>query len=209
MYNLGPAALVFLALPVSAQVGRCSLFPKTATRAASEVPQLLAYLRATSGHTWICDLEALKRIKFLSRQNIPDRESWADALIPFLDFSSCEPGTERWCNGSLRDTKLPAYDALESIRPASALPALLDIIGAAKSSPSARVRALDLVFEIFDSGGDPVSSTTKGLQALIDASRASADPERAARLRTAAEQMGKGCVGDLKAKCDAILAEGR
>jgi hypothetical protein len=85
----------------------------------------------------------------------------------------------------------------------------LDIIGAAKSSPSARFRASSLVFEIFDSPDDPALSTTKALQTLIDASRASTDPARAARLRSAAERVGKFCPEDYKAKCDAILAEGR
>jgi hypothetical protein len=199
--------LVFLTLPLVGQ--SCSLFPKTPTPAVEEVPQLLSYLRGASGHTRICDLEALKRIKFLSRQNIPDRESWADALVPFLDLPSCDPRTERWCNTSGGNSGLPAYDALRSIRPVAAIPDLLDIIGAAKSSESTRRIALWLVMDLCRTMGDPVLSASKGLQTLIDASRASADPERAARLRTAAEQMGKGCIGDLKAKCDAILAEGR
>ena len=181
---------IFLAShQASAQTSGCKLFSKSVKPHVTEAPGLLAYLRGKPGHTEMCDLEALKRLRILSKEDLPDKAEWVDVLAQYLDFAlPC-----RECGISLHETGAPAFDALMWIGE-PVVPTMLKIVVDPSSNEIRRGYALFLVMSNWRG--------VKGVQALADAAR---DSSNAAVIKEVRSAVGY-CPPEEKAACAAAVA---
>ena len=152
---------IFLAShQASAQTSGCKLFSKSVKPHVTDAPALLGYLRANSGHTEGCDLEALTRLKLLFQQDVSGKTAWIEVFAQYMEFAvAC-----RACGHSLA----PAFDALMWIGE-PVVPAMLKIVVDPSSNERRREHALFLVMGNWRGA--------KGVQALADAARDSSNAD--------------------------------